>query len=118
MTGEISIPPRLGRIERMGRSAGSVSRQSMSAMASTKRLLVLTTLNAMTVIPRKSAFEQLSRREYALLACGLGGVVLAFLPVLLHRFGTRWRPGVPRLETETGASAGPTRTRMAPAVRE
>ena len=52
------------------------------------------TLSAMTVIPRKSAFEQLSRREYALLACGLGATVLAILPVLLHRFGTRWRPGV------------------------
>ena len=53
----------------------------------------------MTVIPRKSAFEQLTRREYALIACGLGALVLAFLPVLLHRFGTRWRPGVPRSET-------------------
>src|SRR5262249_1168144 len=52
------------------------------------------TLNQMTVIPRKSAFERLTRREYALIACGLGALVLALLPVLLHQFGTRWRPGV------------------------
>jgi Ca-activated chloride channel homolog len=54
------------------------------------------TLNAMTVIPRKTAFERLSRREYALLACGIGASLLALLPILLHQFGTRWRPGVPR----------------------
>jgi Ca-activated chloride channel homolog len=53
-------------------------------------------LNRLTVIPRKSAFERLTRREYALIACTLGSVALAFLPVLLHRLGTRWRPGVRR----------------------
>jgi Ca-activated chloride channel family protein len=52
------------------------------------------TLNQMTVIPRKSTFQQLTRREYALIACGAGALVLALLPVMLHRFGTRWRPGV------------------------
>jgi Ca-activated chloride channel family protein len=51
-------------------------------------------LSELTVIPRKSTFEQLTRREYALLASGLGAMVLALLPVFLHRFGTRWRPGV------------------------
>jgi Ca-activated chloride channel family protein len=51
-------------------------------------------LNRLTVIPRKNTFEQLSRREYALIACTLGSLALAFLPVLLHRFGTQWRPGV------------------------
>jgi Ca-activated chloride channel family protein len=51
-------------------------------------------LSQLTVIPRKTAFEQLTRREYALLACGLGGLVLAFLPMLLHYRGTKWRPGV------------------------
>jgi Ca-activated chloride channel homolog len=76
------------------------------------------TLNAMTVIPRKSTFEQLSRREYALLACGLGASVLALLPFLLHRFGTRWRPGVPRSETAKGVGQAPTRTRVVRAVRE
>lgn len=36
------------------------------------------------------------RREYALLACGLGGFLYALLPVLLHWMGTSWRPGVRR----------------------
>jgi Ca-activated chloride channel homolog len=66
-------------------------------------------LAQLTVIPRKSAFEQLTRREYALIACGLGALVLAFLPVLLHRFGTRWRPGVrsssPHLAREAVAAS-------------
>jgi len=38
-------------------------------------------------------FERLTRREYALLACALGGALLALLPLCLHLFGTRWRPG-------------------------
>ncbi len=77
------------------------------------------TLNQMTVIPRKSAFERLSRREYALIACGLGATVLALLPVLLHRYGTRWRPGVPRSEPAKGRSPAPARPSiMAAPVRE
>jgi Ca-activated chloride channel family protein len=52
-------------------------------------------LSSLTVIPRKSRFDQLTKREYALLACAAGGLTLAFLPVLLYAFGTRWRPGVP-----------------------
>jgi len=52
-------------------------------------------LSSLTVIPRKSRLEQLTRREYAILACTLGGLVMAFLPLLLHYHGTRWRPGVP-----------------------
>jgi Ca-activated chloride channel homolog len=52
-------------------------------------------LRQLTFLPRKSFFEKLTRREYALLACGIGSSVLALLPVLLHHFGTRWRPGVP-----------------------
>ena len=39
-------------------------------------------------------FEQLSRREYALLALGLGAGLLALLPLALHLAGPRWRPGV------------------------
>jgi Ca-activated chloride channel family protein len=42
----------------------------------------------------KSLVERLTRREYALLAAGVGAVVLALLPLLLHAAGTRWRPGV------------------------
>lgn len=48
----------------------------------------------LSLIPRKSPFEQLTLREYALMACGLGAGVLALLPVLLHAFGTGWSPGV------------------------
>ena len=70
------------------------------------------TLNAMTVIPRKTAFEKLSRREYALLACGIGASVLALLPVLLHQFGTRWRPGVPRSPALREAAGARGRTSM------
>jgi Ca-activated chloride channel family protein len=42
----------------------------------------------------RSVFERLTRREYAMIACGSGAGVLALLPLLLHFFGTGWRPGV------------------------
>ncbi len=48
--------------------------------------------------------ERLTRREYALLSCGLGGAVLALLPLLLHMAGTRWRPGVPDQHQSEGQS--------------
>jgi Ca-activated chloride channel family protein len=70
------------------------------------------TLNAMTVIPRKTAFERLSRREYALLACGIGASLLALLPVLLHQFGTRYRPGVPRSPAMREAAGARTSMRV------
>ena len=44
----------------------------------------------------RSHIEQLTRREYAILAVALGGFVYAFLPLLLHYFGTTWKPGVIR----------------------
>lgn len=47
----------------------------------------------------KSAVEELTRRETSLLAVGIGAAVLAFLPLLLHVAGTRWRPGVRRRRT-------------------
>jgi Ca-activated chloride channel homolog len=51
-------------------------------------------LAKLAIIPRKGVLDRLTRREYALIACALGATVLALLPVLLHAFGTRWRPGV------------------------
>ena len=51
-------------------------------------------LSKLTVRPRAGVFEQLTRREYSLIAIGSGASFLAFLPVLLHHFGTAWRPGV------------------------
>jgi Ca-activated chloride channel homolog len=41
----------------------------------------------------EDVFERLTRREYAMIACALGAFTLALLPVLLHFFGTSWRPG-------------------------
>ena len=51
-------------------------------------------LNAAAKDSRKPLLEQLTLREYALIAVTLASFVLALLPVLLHYFGTRWRPGV------------------------
>ena len=53
----------------------------------------------------QSPLSQLTQREYALLACGLGAVVYAMLPLLLHLAGTAWRPGVrSKLAAEAGHS--------------
>lgn len=41
----------------------------------------------------EDVFQRLTRREYALIACAAGAATLAFLPLLLQAFGTRWRPG-------------------------
>src|SRR5262245_5527939 len=46
ITGEMSMPPRLGRMLRIGLSAGSVSRERMSSIDRTNRLFMLTTLKA------------------------------------------------------------------------
>ena len=53
-------------------------------------------LTRLTVIPRAGVFEQQTKREYSLIAVGTGAGLLALLPVLLHHFGTRWRPGAGR----------------------
>ncbi|QDV37510.1 vWA domain-containing protein [Tautonia plasticadhaerens] len=49
----------------------------------------------LTLVPEASPFERLTRREYALMATATGASILSLLPPLLHRAGTRWRPGVP-----------------------
>ncbi len=41
----------------------------------------------------ETAFEKLTRREYALIAIAAGALLLGHLPLLLHLFGTSWRPG-------------------------
>lgn len=53
------------------------------------------TILALTSVENESPFDKLSRREYALAACAVGGLLLAALPFLLAGFGTTWRPGVP-----------------------
>ncbi len=50
----------------------------------------------------ESVFEKLTRREYALIACGLASLILAGLPFLLHFLGTRWRPGRRSAKPVTG----------------
>jgi Ca-activated chloride channel family protein len=42
----------------------------------------------------KRSWRDLGKREYALIAISLGAVILTLLPLLLHYFGTFWRPGV------------------------
>jgi Ca-activated chloride channel homolog len=51
-------------------------------------------LTAAAADSRRPLIEQLSLREYALIAIAASALVLAVLPLLLHYFGSRWRPGV------------------------
>ena len=39
---------------------------------------------------------ELTVREYALISCAISSFGLAFLPILLHLFGSRWNPGPAR----------------------
>ncbi len=58
-----------------------------------------------TAQSRESVFEAFTRREYALIACGVGGVTFALLPVFLGVFGAAWRPGV-RNHSRLGEAEG------------
>lgn len=51
-------------------------------------------LSAAAADSRKPLIEQLTLREYALIAIVTASLFLASMPVLLHWFGTRWNPGV------------------------
>ena len=53
------------------------------------------TLNMLMEATQASPLSKLTRREYALTACGLGGIIVALLPLLLHYVGSAWKPGVP-----------------------
>jgi Ca-activated chloride channel family protein len=59
-----------------------------------QRHLSTALLRDLTASDMKSPLEQLTRREYALIACGCGACILALLPLLLHYFGSVWQPGV------------------------
>ncbi|MCA9184232.1 MAG: vWA domain-containing protein [Pirellulaceae bacterium] len=59
---------------------------------------------------RTNPLEKLTKREYALIALGVGGGFFALLPLALHFWGTAWRPGVRRRASagntgQTGLSA-------------
>jgi len=53
-----------------------------------------------------NAMERLTRREYALMACGVGAMLLSALPVLLHLGGTSWRPGVLKTQLPSPRTRG------------
>jgi Ca-activated chloride channel family protein len=52
-------------------------------------------LRQISLVGTKGVLERLTRREYALIACGAGAWLLAKLPLALLLWATRWRPGVP-----------------------
>ena len=93
--------------------AGKNSRQEVSTLRQTamrlggfyhngnEKHLSTDLLKQLTASKRESPFEKLTRREYALIACGTGGALLGFLPMLLHFFGTTWRPGANRANPDT-----------------
>jgi Ca-activated chloride channel family protein len=62
-------------------------------------------LRQLTQSSEAGPLKRLSRREYALIACGVGASVFALLPLLLHYAGTRWRPGVPDGAPRSGVGA-------------
>ena len=53
-------------------------------------------INAASQKLEAGPFEKLTRREYALIACFAGSLLLTLLSVALHAFGTPWRPGTPK----------------------
>ncbi|MFT4514525.1 MAG: Ca-activated chloride channel family protein [Planctomycetota bacterium] len=89
--------------------AGQQSRQDESALRQlanrlggefhngNRRQVPSDMLSAAAEDSRKPLFARLSLREYALLAMLLSAGMLGALPLLLHYFGTRWRPGVQRV---------------------
>ncbi len=62
-----------------------------------------------TGLEEDDLFERLSRRDYALMACAIGGGLLAMLPLFLHFFGTRFRPGVVIASEQRPAASTPRR---------
>jgi len=52
------------------------------------------TLRKLTAMKIEDPLAEITRREWALAACGLGAALLAFLPLALAMWGTGWRPGV------------------------
>lgn len=53
----------------------------------------------------ENPWEQLSLREYALIAIVTGSSILALLPLLLHFAGTLWMPGVRRQKRQANSQS-------------
>ena len=64
-------------------------------------------IKRLTEAKGRSKLEQLTLREYALIACGLGAAVYAVLPLLLHLAGTRWTPGTRAVGPQSPSSNMP-----------
>lgn len=60
-----------------------------------KRQVPSDVLAAAAADARKPLVERLTKREYALLAVCAASLLLALVPMLLHRFGAPLRPGIP-----------------------
>ena len=52
------------------------------------------TITSLVSVDEKSVLDQMTRREYALIAIGSSSTILAILPFLLNAFGTRWSAGI------------------------
>ena len=52
------------------------------------------TIAHLTSVENESPFKKLTRREYALATLAISTIILALLPVMLVRFGSRWKPGI------------------------
>jgi Ca-activated chloride channel family protein len=94
--------PRTGKFidGRQSRQDASTLRQVAARLSGTyhngnEKHLSTELLRQLTESSTAGPLDRLSRREYALIACGVGSAVFALLPLLLHYAGTRWRPGVP-----------------------
>ena len=94
--------PRTGKFidGRQSRQDASTLRQVATRLSGTyhngnEKQLSTELLRQLTESSTAGPLDRLSRREYALIACGVGAAVFALLPLLLHYAGTRWRPGVP-----------------------
>lgn len=121
-TGMPKLPPSIGNVLVVGVGdplagsfiAGRQSRQDVSTLRQiavrlrgkfhngNQKHLATATIREVTEGSRKSSLEKLTRREYALLCIALGAGLLALLPLLLQLFGTKWRPGVRRVEELVG----------------
>ena len=53
-------------------------------------------IKQLTASSGSGVLDKLTRREYALIACMVGALVLALLPLMLHYWGTSWKPGANR----------------------
>lgn len=113
-TGMPELPPSIGGTMVVGVGdhlsgkfiAGHQSRQDESTLRQVairlggefhngnKRHVPSDILSAAAADSRKPLIEQMTKREYALLAVAFAAAVLALLPLLLHYCGTRWQPGV------------------------